>query len=260
MIIVYTKEHILKVFACSHEIARVVDPAVDPGLEPREDLLLRDWIEGMDLILDARVQLDHFRKAYSASIPETEFGNLWRSKDSTLGALADLIAEHSQPVHIPEWKFVGRECERGTILRFLLHSINSRSPQRIATGRTSLGFLAKGRDWSFVDAINIPFPGVLPPPVRVSHRRLQPVQVRVIQSAFSIVSVASGVAVVAAFLLKAPAAAIIGAFFLALSITSMILFRKQLGLASTVHYIFPGVRSLRELSLLICERRKGGSA
>jgi hypothetical protein len=44
MIIVYTKEHILKVFACSHEIARVVDPAVDPGLEPREDLLLRDWI------------------------------------------------------------------------------------------------------------------------------------------------------------------------------------------------------------------------
>lgn len=44
MIIVYTKEHILKVFACSHEIARVVDPAVDPSLEPREDLLLRDWI------------------------------------------------------------------------------------------------------------------------------------------------------------------------------------------------------------------------
>jgi len=255
MVIVYSKQHILRVFSSTHKIARVIDPEVDRALEPREDLPLWDWIDGMDLIRKERVQLEYFRSAYSSSIPETEFGKLWRAKESTLGALAELIAKHSRPVQVPIWKFAGRDCKRGSILRFLLNRVNAGADGPLATGHTSVGSLAARRDWSFVDAINVPFPGLLPPPMKISHRRLLPLHVRRVQVVLGSICITAALTSVSGIIIKATTAVLGGALLLAVLVIGMIICRKRLGIPKTAHYIFPGLGSFRELAISICADR-----
>lgn len=245
MQIVYSRQKILKIFESTHAISCVIDPEVDPDLKPTEDLAFSEWIQGMDLIAKPRIQLQHYRNFFSSEITEVEFFRLWNDRRSTLRDLASLISIHSKPRSISDWKFAGKYCEKGTLLKYLISRIQKENQSRI-NGKTLINQLARQKDWSFVDHIHAVFPGSLPTPISVSHRTMLPFHVRFMEKFLALIAILALVGFVFLLIMKAS----YWVYLLLTAIiafTSMVVYQRVLRIPKTTHYIFPGIRSIREL-------------
>ncbi|WCL51160.1 hypothetical protein [Leptospira sp. GIMC2001] len=254
MKIVFSKDHLLKVFVSTYQITRVIDIEVDQFLNPTENTLLCDWIDGMDLIRKTNTQLDHYRNTFNSSIPETDFTKLWTSNTSTLGDLAEIISKHSEPMEISPWKFGGRQSKHGSILRFLLKKLNSFDSKKRITGTTSINTLAKKKDWFFVDKINTAFPGILPPPIFISHSKLVPIHIRRIQKFFLITLVALAIGLISSIFYNWIELFFAFVISLLALVISMLIYKRVIKIPKTDHYIFPGIGSMRTLVCIICSK------
>ena len=247
----FTKDHILRVFAGAHAIAGAADPETDPHLAVSENLPLREWISGMDLIPEWKALHKAYNVSFNASVPKTDFRNLYYSKKSTIGDLAALLARYSTPINVPIWKFAGQPCRKGSVLRFVLRELETAlGNRRRLHPQDALNGLAKSRDWSWVERLNCLFPGTLPAPTEISHFRLLPGAVRRPRQAGYAALAASPIIALVGYMISQPFLAVSGALALATSFLLLYMQRKILKLPKTRHHVFLGISTIRSYSEL----------
>lgn len=175
----FNREHILKIFAATHRLAAVFDPEVDPYIEVTDNLLFSDWVQAMDLIRDWHTQHAHFQKVYEAEIPADDYRKLYFDSQTTLGDLAQLIANNTKTIYVPPAVLGHKKCETGGTMKFLLRRMRHKSKSRkIINARDSLNYFLNADDMGPLEEINAYFPGALPEPKEVSHARLLPIHKR----------------------------------------------------------------------------------
>lgn len=241
----YNKKHIIGVFKAAYAFASEFDPEVNDGLEITQDHLFVDWISDMDLIRKPDVQLNHYNTQFHAEVPAHEFKKLWSSKVSTLGDLAELIEKYSRPIPLAGFKFGGKYCETGTILRFLTLKMQAGAPAGLKI-RPSTPFsqmFNQPEIGHFSELMGF-LPDAIKPPKRVYHWKILPRVLRlryVVYTTFAAAAVLFGIY---SFFWGVKFQAL-WAGLLFLLILVFLKFDKKVKPQS--HWIFKGNRNLREL-------------
>lgn len=245
----FTREHIVASFRDYNRIADIMDPEAELIDDLSGDTPLDDYAVMNDFVPKWKVQHKAHCESYGAQIPAEDFRRVWKSPDSTLNDLADLIAKYAPPVVVPDWKFGGQTCRKGSLLRFLLAQIK-KSDRAPVSGRTPLGALARRNDWTFTFVLMHHFPGSLPAPVQISHFRLLPRRLRYLLQSLGWGAGLNFVAAVVAFFAKCFTFALAAGVAMIVLFSAYVAYRRFVRVPDVHHIIFPGVRNLRH----ICER------
>jgi hypothetical protein len=243
----YNKAHILEVFKSTYAFSAVIDPEVEQDQVITEKYLFRDWIATMDLIPKPDIQVSHFDKKFNAQIPTNLFKQLWKSKTSTLGDLAELIEKHAQPIAIPLTRFGGKICETGGILRFLVRKMQAVAPEGLLIRpSTPLSHLFKQQNVTHFGELMAFLPDMVPPPKKVSHWKLQPSVLKTRILAYQILSIVSIAFGVYSYFWGIKFHILWAAVALSVAFIGWKLDKKA---RRAVHWIFPGTTNLRDLVL-----------
>lgn len=249
MIIQFNPEHIIAVLKDLHRINSAFDSSMDGDLLVSSDLLLSEWVMGMDFEDNVKVLRDYFQSNFNAKIPDNEFRDLYHLEKSTLGNLSELIAVHSNPLEISNWKFGGKFCKRGTILKLILRLTAKETNSKVSPSNSLHQIIWKG-SW-FTELIFL-FPNRLPTPKKINHEGLIPESIKtrnqsvLIGIAFSVLGAFLG------FFLKSPGIVLTaGSLAIILPVINAF-YNKGIGVPSELeHIIFPGLGSLKQLAHIL---------
>lgn len=243
----YNKAHILSVFKATYAISAVIDPEVEQDQVITENYLFKDWIGTMDLIPKPDVQVSHFDREFNAQIPVNLFKQLWKSKTSTLGDLAELIEKYAQPIAIPLTRFGGQSCETGGILRFLIRRMQAAAPEGLRIRpSTPLSHLFKQQNVAHFGELVGFLPEIVPPPKKISHWKLQPSTLKLRIISYQILSITSIVFGAYSYFWGVKFHILWATIGLIAAFIGWKLDKKA---RRAVHWIFPGATNLRDLVL-----------
>ena len=114
----YTEDEILEILIEDHNLRSKHDLEVDPSLKIEPNLLIRDWIEGCDLLSIIKLRII-FNEWFNTNISHDDWcRNLMPIKEKKLRDLCRLLSLNSKKITLNQVKLFGRICKKASLYRY----------------------------------------------------------------------------------------------------------------------------------------------